>query len=50
MPCPCGGGSDDAVAEFVVRLPNGDVKTVKGKVAAELLVAENGGGSIQKRV
>ena len=50
MPCACGGGSDDTVAEFQVRLPNGELKVVKGKMAAEQLVAENGGGSIQKVV
>lgn len=50
MPCACGGTSDDATAEFQVRLPNGEIKTVKGKAAAEMLVSENGGGMIQKKV
>jgi len=50
VPCACGGSGDDATAEFEVRLPNGNVKIVKGKVAAELLVAESGGGMIKKRV
>jgi hypothetical protein len=50
MGCNCGGTSDDATAEFQVRLPDGTIKTVKGKAAAEMLVNENGGGMITKKV
>jgi len=49
MPCACGGGNNDAAAEYDVRLPNGENRVVVGKMAAEQLVAENGGGSIRKR-
>lgn len=49
MGCACGGGNSDEVAEFEVRLPNGNLVVVKGKAAAEMTVRENGGGSIVKK-
>lgn len=49
MPCACGGSSSDATAEFEVRLPNGAIQVVKGKIAAEQLVSSSGGGSIVKK-
>jgi hypothetical protein len=49
MGCGCGGSNSDDVAEFEVRLPNGEIKVLKGKVAAELAIAEAGGGSIVKK-
>jgi len=49
MPCACGGGNSDEVAEFEVRLPSGEIKILKGKAAAEMAIREAGGGSIVKK-
>lgn len=48
MACACGGANTE-VAEYEVRLPNGELVVVKGKAAAEMLVQERKGGSIVKR-
>lgn len=49
MPCACGGANSDANAEFEVRLPDGSLKVVIGKPAAEALIARSGGGSLVKK-
>lgn len=48
MGCGCNGASE-AIEEYEVRLPNGQLVIVQGKAAAEMTVRENGGGSIVKK-
>lgn len=48
MACACGGDNTE-VAEYEVRLPNGELVVIKGKAAAEMLIQERGGGSIVKK-
>lgn len=50
MPCACGGSSSDATAEYEVRLVDGTVKIIKGKVEAEMAITAAGGGSIIKKI
>lgn len=50
MPCACGGSSSDATASYEVRLRDGSVKIIQGKVAAEMAIQEAGGGQIIKKV
>jgi putative heme iron utilization protein len=50
--CGCNGGNAQVQTpepEFVVRLPNGTIKTVTGEHAAKVEVTMAGGGSYQRK-